>query len=187
MRSTTAASTAIVSPPRIGIDESGDDHLQAPEHEAGQCERQERSAGDHHEHEGADQPGHPHIRIDAGQRRDQCAGSAARPLPMPKVTRRTRALSMPRPCASISFMITARVERPRRVPLSSPENISATTRSPPPPSTGDSPNNRRRQDHTVPAIGAGTNWTSRPKTSVTICPITMLRPQVARMASSGRL
>jgi len=34
---------------------------------------------------------------------------SARPPPMPKVIRRTRVLSIPRPCARFSFMMTARV------------------------------------------------------------------------------
>ena len=52
--------------------------------------------------------------------------SAASPLPIANVTSRTRALLMPSPWASVSFMMTARVERPRRVPPSRAVKTTAT-------------------------------------------------------------
>ena len=48
--------------------------------------------------------------------------TADNPLPIPKVKSRTRLLSMPSPCASVSFMMTARVLRPSLVPVRSAVN-----------------------------------------------------------------
>ena len=83
-------------------------------------------------------------------------------------------------------MMTARVERPSRVPLSKPVNSAAITIA-----AADHQQTIARivlaeQIITVPVIGACTNCTSRPKTSVTSWPMTMPSPQVARIASSGR-
>src|SRR3954467_4450904 len=48
-----------------------DQHLRTAEHHAGARETDERHAGDQDEHECIDQPRHAHVRIDAGERRDQ--------------------------------------------------------------------------------------------------------------------
>src|SRR5215472_9769661 len=60
------------------IDEGRDDHLASAEHETGNRKRKQRSAGHHHQHEGADQPRQAHIRIDARQRRNQRAGQCGK-------------------------------------------------------------------------------------------------------------
>src|SRR5712691_462081 len=47
------------------VDEGRYDHLASAEHETGDREREKRSAGHHHQHEGADQPRQAHVRVDA--------------------------------------------------------------------------------------------------------------------------
>src|SRR6266852_5594919 len=66
-------------PAKDWIDEGRYDHLTSAEHETGDRERKKRSAGHHHQHEGADQPRQAHVRVDARQRRDQRAGQRGEP------------------------------------------------------------------------------------------------------------
>ena len=123
-RSTTAASTAMVRPPSIGLMKVLTSTCSAAEHEARQPERQQRAARHHHQHEGVDQPGHAHIRIDARQRRDQRAGDRGEAATDAEGDQAHPRAVDAEPCASVSFMITARVERPSRVPFRSPANSS---------------------------------------------------------------
>src|SRR5262249_13154218 len=51
-----------------------DENMCGAENEAGYREAHQRHARHHDEHERVDEPGHAHVRIDAGQRRDQRAG-----------------------------------------------------------------------------------------------------------------
>ncbi|KAG1434056.1 hypothetical protein G6F57_021772 [Rhizopus arrhizus] len=92
--------------------------------------------------------------------------SAPSPAPRPKVVKRMRSALMPRPRARSSFMITARVRTPKRVPFSS--SVMAAT-------------------DTAPWLGESPNCTARPNATVMSGPITMPSPHVARIASSGRL
>ena len=55
--------------------------------------------------------------------------SAANPAPIMNVVSLTRPVSMPSPRARVSFMITARAERPRRVPWSVSANAAPITRA----------------------------------------------------------
>ena len=123
----TAASTAIVSPPRIGLMKV----------EASTCRPPSTK---HDKPSVSSEPPEIMTNMKAPISQDNpMLGStlangvinapaiAASPQPMPNVIRRTRVLSIPNPCASVSFMMTARVERPSRVPLRSPVNSAAIT------------------------------------------------------------
>jgi len=65
-------------------DEGAGQNLKPTEDEAGQTERQQRAAGYHYEHEGADQPGQAHVGIDARQWGDQRAGDRGQPAADPE-------------------------------------------------------------------------------------------------------
>ena len=78
-RRTRAASTTMVRPPRIGLPQELTSTCAPPSTRHAIARLSERHAGDHHQHEGVDQPGHAHVGIDARQRRDQRAGEAGEP------------------------------------------------------------------------------------------------------------
>ena len=59
--------------PRIGLTKVLIRTCAAPKTRQAAASARKRGVGDHHQHEGADQPGHAHVGIDAGERRQQDA------------------------------------------------------------------------------------------------------------------
>ena len=79
MRRMSAASTTMVMPPSTGLTKVLTSTCAPPRTRQATASAQNDDAGDQHQHERVDQPGHAHVGIDAGERRDQRAGERGEP------------------------------------------------------------------------------------------------------------